>query len=87
MTTMTVTDFSKNLSKVFDRIQHNGEEIILMRNNHKIARLLSGAPELTAVEAMGDLYQTLADDAAKDWEKESKIAGGIVNEVRDPWDL
>ena len=34
MIEMTVTEFSRNLSTIFDRIEYKHEEIILIRHNH-----------------------------------------------------
>ena len=85
MITMTVTEFAKKLKKVFDLIEYKGEEIVLVRNKHRIARILPGSPHLTATEAMSDLFRTLPDEAAVDWEEESK-QHGTIEEVRDPWE-
>ena len=86
MTTMSVTEFSKNLRSVFDRIEHGGEEIILIRNNHRIARIIPGAPSQTALQAMSDLYATLPEDAAKDWEEEGRVAEKLEEGMINPWD-
>ena len=85
MITMTVTEFAKKLKKVFDLIEYKGEEIVLVRNKHRIARILPGSPHLTATEAMSDLFRTLPDEAAVDREEESKQYG-TIEEVRDPWE-
>ena len=69
---MTATEFAKNLKRALDRVEFGGEEIIIIRNNHKIARLIPGAPHMKALEAMADLYRTLPSDAAEDWLKESQ---------------
>lgn len=84
MVEITVTDFARSLRTVFDRIEHTGEEVILVRNKHKIARILPGSPCLRARDVMGDLYRTLPDDAAIDWLKDSRIEGAGT-EIRDPW--
>ena len=86
MGTMTATEFAKNIKKTLDRLEFGGEEIIVIRNNHKIARLIPGSHHLTALEAMADLYQTLPPDAASDWAKESRMRGKLSEEIRDPWD-
>jgi len=86
MGVMTATEFAKNLKRALDRVEFGGEEIIIVRNNHKIARLIPGPPHMTAIEAMADLYQTLPPDAAEDWLKESRLPGKLSKEIRDPWD-
>ena len=87
MVEMTVTEFSRNLSTIFDRIEYKHEEIVLLRHNHKIARLIPGSFSLNALEAMGDLYRTLPEDAGKDWLKEGSLPGSLDDEMRDPWDI
>lgn len=83
---MTATEFSKNLKKALDRLEFSGEEIIITRNNHKIARLIPGSPHLTAIEAMADIYQTLPPDAGKGWLEDSRNAPNLSDDVLDPWD-
>ena len=85
MGTMTATEFAKNIKKSLDRVEFGGEEIIIIRNNHKIARIIPGSPHMTAIEAMADLYQTLPPEAAKDWIGESRIPVRLSDELRDPW--
>ena len=86
MIEITVTEFARNLRSIFDKIEHNGEEIVLIRNNQKIARILPGSPLLTAVQAMGDLYKTLSDDAAENWLEESRMNQTLDNGALNPWD-
>ena len=43
MVEMTVTEFSRNLSTIFNRIEYKNEEIVLLRHNHRIARLIPGS--------------------------------------------
>lgn len=86
MLEMSVTDFSRNLRKAFDKIEHNREEIVLVRNKHRIARILPESPHLTAREAMGDLYRTIPDEAASNWVQESRMESVLAEEIDDPWD-
>lgn len=86
MVEMTVTEFVKKLRAVFDRIEFKGEEVILMRNKHRIARIVPGSPYLTAIEAMGDLYRTLPEDAAEDWLEESRVTKTVSEESHNPWE-
>jgi antitoxin (DNA-binding transcriptional repressor) of toxin-antitoxin stability system len=86
MVEMTVTDFVKKLKSVFDRIEYKGEEIVLMRNKHRIAKIVPGSPHLTAIEAMGDLYRTLPEDAAEGWLEDSRSPATVSKELRNPWE-
>jgi antitoxin (DNA-binding transcriptional repressor) of toxin-antitoxin stability system len=86
MGTMTATELAKNLKKTLNRLEFGGEEIIIIRNNHKIARLLPGSPHMTAIEAMADIYQTLPSDAGKYWLEDSRKTPKLSDEVLNPWD-
>jgi len=86
MTEMTVTDFARNLRKAFDRVEHRGEEIVLVRNKHRIARIVPGLPQLDAIEAMGDLYRTLPESAAATWVSDGRLTDTIEQESRNAWD-
>jgi antitoxin (DNA-binding transcriptional repressor) of toxin-antitoxin stability system len=85
MTTMTVTNFSRRLRAALDRIEHGGEEIVLVRNKNKIARILPGTPHMTAREAMGDLYHTLDEDAARTWVSDGRLKQTLGHGTRNPW--
>jgi len=86
MTTITVTEFSRNLSSILDRIEHKNEEIILIRNKHQIARIIPGPPSSNALEVMADLFGTLSDSAGQTWEQESRNEKKI-DELKNPWDI
>lgn len=85
MGTMAATEFAKNLKKALDRLEFGSEEIIIIRNNHEIARLIPGSPHMTALEAMADLYRTLSPDAGRNWLAESRLPGKLSDEISDPW--
>ena len=85
MTTMTITEFAKSIKKTMDRIEYGHEEIVLVRNHHKIAKIVPGCPHMTAREVMGDLYRTIPESAGKTWLEDSKIHGKLNREMKDPW--
>ncbi len=85
MILLSITDFSRNLKAMLDLVEFKGEEIVLIRNKHKIARITPGSPHLTALEAMSDLYRTLPEDAAENWEKDSRLEN-TLEEAADPWE-
>ncbi len=87
MTEMSVTEFAKNLRSVFNRIEHKGEDIVLVRNKHKIARIVPGSPELTALEAMSDLYSTLPGAAGDTWTEECRLNESLKKGIKNPWDF
>jgi antitoxin (DNA-binding transcriptional repressor) of toxin-antitoxin stability system len=82
---------ARNLRTVLDRIEFAGEEVVVVRNHHQIARIIPGAGYQTALEAMADLYRTLPESAAAGWRadrragRRSKSGTGTLRELRDPW--
>jgi hypothetical protein len=86
MIEISVTKFSRNLRKIFDRIEYQREEIILIRNKQRIFRIIPGVSHLKATEAMSDLYQTIANEAAETWLEDSRIKNSLKDEMVNKWD-
>jgi len=86
MKTLSATEVSRNFSRVLDSLEHGGGEIVIIRNNHPVARLIPGAPRMTALEAFADLYRTIDDAEGGAWladiEKGERL---LAAETRDPW--
>ena len=86
MKTITATELARKFKQLMDLVEFQGEELIVIRNNHQIAKITPGPAKMTALEAMSDLYRTLSEDAAARWLEDSrKIPQGSLAEVRDPW--
>jgi prevent-host-death family protein len=86
MRTVTATELARNFRAMLDKVEFKHEELIVVRNNHEVARIIPGLARMTALEAMADLYRTLPEDAAKGWLEDSRKTGaGLKDEVRDPW--
>jgi antitoxin (DNA-binding transcriptional repressor) of toxin-antitoxin stability system len=85
MQTITATDLSRNFRVMLNRVEFQHEELLIMRNNFPVARLVPGPAIMTAAEAFADLYRTLPEDAGKTWLADSRLDGNQNNEVRDPW--
>jgi len=86
MIELSVTKFSRNLRKIFNRIEHHREEVVLVRNKHKIARIIPGYSHLTATEVLGDLYKTIDEEAAKNWLEESRLKNTLESELGANWE-
>ncbi|MEW6219975.1 MAG: type II toxin-antitoxin system Phd/YefM family antitoxin [Thermodesulfobacteriota bacterium] len=67
MPTVTATVFARNFRAMLDRVELKHEELVIVRNNHEVARVFPGRSRMTALEAMADLYCTLPEDAASGW--------------------
>jgi antitoxin (DNA-binding transcriptional repressor) of toxin-antitoxin stability system len=86
MRTVTATEAARNFSRVLDLLEHESEEIVVLRNNQPVAKLVPGAPRMTALEALGDVYRTLPDAEGKAWiEDASRMDRRLRKQVRDPW--
>jgi len=87
MKTMTATDVSRGFSRVLDDLEHGGEEIVVLRNKHAVARLVPGAPRMTAIEAFGDLHRVLDNEEGAAWMADAEtLDRPLSEERRDPWE-
>ncbi len=86
MRTVTATELARNFRAMLDSVEHRHEELIVVRNNHAVARIVPGQAAMTALEAMADLYRTLPPDASAGWLADSRRTDATLDgEVRDPW--
>ena len=86
MRTVTATEAARNFSRVLDLVEHESEEIVILRNNQPVAKLVPGAPRMTALEALTDLYRTLPDAEGRAWlEDVRRVDRRLRKQVRDPW--
>jgi antitoxin (DNA-binding transcriptional repressor) of toxin-antitoxin stability system len=87
--TLSVTDVARNFSAVLDALERDQEEIVLVRNQRHIARLIPEAPHQDALNVFGNLYRTLDDGTADALSaaiaSQRKSRRGRVAELRDPW--
>jgi prevent-host-death family protein len=89
MKTLSVTEVARNFSAVIDAVERDQEEIVLVRNQRHVARLVPEAPRQDALAVFGDLYRTLDDETAEALSaaiaSNRKSRRGRVAELRDPW--
>ena len=89
MKTLSVTDVARNFSAVLDAVERDQEEVVLVRNQRHVARLVPEAPRQDALSVFGDLYRTLDDRTAEALSaaiaSNRKSRRGRVAELRDPW--
>jgi prevent-host-death family protein len=85
MQTITATDLSRNFRVMLNRVEFQHEELLIVRNNFPVARLVPGPATMTAAGAFADLYRTLSQEAGEGWLKDSRHDDNSTGEVRDPW--
>jgi antitoxin (DNA-binding transcriptional repressor) of toxin-antitoxin stability system len=86
MKILSATEISRNFSRLLDELEKGGEEIVIMRGKHPVAKMVGGAQRLTALEALADLHHTLDDADGRDWLRDAtKLDRPVRKEIRDPW--
>ena len=86
MQTITATDFSRNFRVMLNKVEFQHEELLIVRNNCPVARLVPDHGTMTAAEAFSDLYRTLPRDAGENWLADNRLDDDQFSEVRDPWE-
>ena len=89
MKKLSVTEVARNFSAVIDTLERDQEEIVLVRNQRHVARLVPEASQQDALSVFGDLYRTLDDETADALSaaltSRRKGRRGRVSELRNPW--
>jgi PHD/YefM family antitoxin component YafN of YafNO toxin-antitoxin module len=89
MKRLSATDVARNFSAVLDTLEEDQEEVVVVRNQRQVARLVPEAPRQDALTVFGDLYRTLDDETADALSaaiaSHRKGRRGRVTELRDPW--
>jgi antitoxin (DNA-binding transcriptional repressor) of toxin-antitoxin stability system len=89
MKTLSVTEVARHFSEIIDSVEKKQEEIVLVRNRKKVARLVPETAPQNALEVFGDLYRTLDDETAEALlsalSAARKQRSGCLSELRNPW--
>ncbi|MFN0059880.1 MAG: type II toxin-antitoxin system Phd/YefM family antitoxin [Planctomycetota bacterium] len=86
MRTVSATEAARNFSRLLDMLERGSEEIVVVRNDHPVAKLVPGAPRMTALEALSDIYQTMSPADGAAWIRDArKLDRRSRKKLRDPW--
>jgi len=86
MLTMTATELARNFSRVLDRMGHTSEVVTIIRNKRTVAKLIPGAPVVTAMEAFSDIVGAISEEEGEAWIEDcAKMDRALADELRDPW--
>lgn len=77
MRTITASELGRKMREVLDSVEFRGEEVIVVRNEKPSARLSRAAVKMTALDALGELYETLPEDAAQEWLVQSNMSSAF----------
>jgi len=86
MERITATELARNLRALLDRVSEGHEEYLVERGRRPVARILPTPGEMTAEQAMADLYRTLDEGAGDAWLSDARKGETTLDdELRDPW--
>lgn len=87
MKTLTDSDLARDLASVLDGLEREGEEVVILRNNRPIGRLVPEPRGMTVREAFGDLCGILTDEEGEALLRDIEQMDRILDQgVRDPWE-
>ena len=90
MKTVLVAEAVRNFSAVLVSLESEQEEILLVRNDHPVARLVPEPESMDALGVFGDLHGTLDDETASEMLRGIEASRGksnmTINQLRNPWD-
>lgn len=85
MQIITATDLSRNFRVMLNKVEFQHEELLIMRNNFPVARLVPDTATMKAAEAFSDIYRTLPLEAGINWLADCRLDNNLTGEVRNPW--
>jgi antitoxin (DNA-binding transcriptional repressor) of toxin-antitoxin stability system len=89
MKRLSATDVTRHFSAVLDALEQDQEEIVLVRNQRQVARIVPEAPQQDALTVFADLYRTLDDETADALSAavaaQRKSRHGRLAALRNPW--
>lgn len=90
MKTLNVAEAVQNFGAVLVSLENEQEEILLVRNNHPVARLVPEPESWDAHAMLEDLHGTLDDATAMDLTRAIEASRNRPNmtlsQLRNPWD-
>jgi antitoxin (DNA-binding transcriptional repressor) of toxin-antitoxin stability system len=87
MRIMTAEDFTRDVCGVLDRFERDKEEVVILRDNQPIARLVPGGRLMAAREAFAGLGGILTDEEGEAWLRDIKGLDRLLDQgIRDPWE-
>lgn len=90
MKTVLVTEAVRNFSAVLVSLESEQEEILLVRNDQPVARLVPEPESMDALGVFADLHGTLDDETADEMlrgiEASRSNSNMTLKQLRNPWD-
>ncbi|MBM4032037.1 MAG: type II toxin-antitoxin system Phd/YefM family antitoxin [Planctomycetes bacterium] len=87
MASVTVDELSGKLRTILDEVERSGEEVVIMRNDHAVARLVPATRGMTAREFFGDMPGTLTYEEGEALLRDIKEMDRFLDQrISDPWE-
>jgi len=87
MTVVTLDELSGKLKRILEEVERSGEEVVIVRDDQAVARLLPEAPRMRAREFFGDLPGMLTDEEGEAWLRDIREMDRVLDQgIRDPWE-
>lgn len=87
MKTLTESDLARDLTSVLDGLEREGEEVVIVRDDHAVARLLPAVQGMRAREFFGDLPGTLTHEEGEALLRDIREMDRVLDQgIRDPWE-
>ncbi len=87
MTVVTVEELPTKLRRILEEVENSGEEVVIMRDDHAVARLLPAIQGMSAREFFGDLPGLLTDEEGDALLRDIREMDRVLDQgIRDPWE-
>ena len=87
MTVVSTAELERDLKAILERLGRGGEEVVVVRDDHAIARMLPGTPAMTAREFLGDLHAIVTDEEGEEWLRDMKgLDRTLAEDIRARWE-
>jgi len=84
---VTLDELSRSLRRILEDAERSGEEVVIVRDDRAVARLLPETPAMTAREFFGDLPGMLTAEEGEAWLSDARELDRILDQgIRDPWE-
>jgi len=87
MTVVTVDELPGKLKRILEEVERSGEEVVIVRDERAVARLVPEPQGMRAREFFGDLPGTLTDEEGEALLRDIREMDRVLDQgIRDPWE-
>ena len=87
MKVMVAADFTRDAARVLEQVEKDNEEVVIMRDETPVARLVPGGRAMTLREVYHRFHGRLTDEEGEAWLRDMEgFDRPLSEELRDPWE-